>query len=297
MNCIWTFLRSLDWRVLLALPVFSLLLGVANNLRVPEVQQVKWSGERPTVVIEAAADANRGVWTTDFVAATNAAAAAHLPVVVVSLNPGCPLCTRLHREIQSDEVKAWQKNLGWYFVMVSSDMAREVSNFVKTTPVQCKFPPYVGVYWTHADGTSTMRNFTARSGYMGVPVPAKSSLGVEWMHAVEASVPGAPVATFVPPQDKGVEIAVKAESERMGRGRVEMWPPVDIIHAGQKVVLKATPKKGSVFAGWRFPDGRIVQGEPQLTLDDQCQPGVYRAIFSRAKREDKRRVRKVKKEQ
>ena len=59
--------------MLLAVPVLSVLLGVANNLRVPEGRQVRWSGERPTVVIEAEADANRGVWTTDFVAATNAA--------------------------------------------------------------------------------------------------------------------------------------------------------------------------------------------------------------------------------
>ena len=89
MNCIWTFLRSLDWRVLLALPVFSLLLGVANNLRVPKEQQVRWSGERPTIAIEeeVETDANRGVWTTDFVAATNAAESAHLPVVVFVLLP------------------------------------------------------------------------------------------------------------------------------------------------------------------------------------------------------------------
>ena len=73
MKSIWNFLRSLDWRVLFAVPVLSVLLGVANNLRVPEERQVRWPGERPTVVIEAEADANRGVWTTDFMAATNAA--------------------------------------------------------------------------------------------------------------------------------------------------------------------------------------------------------------------------------
>ena len=73
MKSIWNHFRKLDWRVLFAVPMLSLLLGIANNLRVPKEQQVRWSGERPTVVIEAEADANRGVWTTDFVAATNAA--------------------------------------------------------------------------------------------------------------------------------------------------------------------------------------------------------------------------------
>ena len=60
MKSIWNLLRSLDWRVLFAVPALSVLLGVANNLRLPEGRQVRWSGERPTVVIEAEADANRG---------------------------------------------------------------------------------------------------------------------------------------------------------------------------------------------------------------------------------------------
>ena len=46
MNRIWEFLRSLDWRVLFAVPVLAVLLGVANNLRVSEDQRVRWSGER-----------------------------------------------------------------------------------------------------------------------------------------------------------------------------------------------------------------------------------------------------------
>ena len=285
MNRIWKFLRSLDWRVLLALPVLSLLLGVANNLRVPEDQKVKWSGERlEEVKIEEVAvpEVMPGVWTTNFVAATNAAEAAHLPVVVVSLTPGCSSCKRLHREILIEEVKAWQKNLGWYFVMVSSDVAREASKFVRNTPVQHKNPPYVGVYWTRADGTCAMRNFTAKSGHMGVS--AEPSLVREWMHAIEASVPGAPGVSFVPSHDMGVQIAVKAESENWGMGRITMTPPVDVIHKGEKVVLRAKPGAGSVFVGWRYPDGRVEQGEGQLTLDDHSQTGTYRAIFRRPKR-------------
>ena len=45
MKHLWAFLRGFDWRVLLAVPVLSVLLGIANNLRVPEDKRVRWSGE------------------------------------------------------------------------------------------------------------------------------------------------------------------------------------------------------------------------------------------------------------
>lgn len=293
MNRIWTFLRSLDWRVLIAVPVLSLLLGVANNLRVPEGQQVRWSGERPTVVIEAEADANRGVWTTDFVAATNAAEAAHLPVVVFVLLPECPFCISFHEQVLRDEVKEWQKKLGWYFVLTSSDKAPDALNFVKNTPIRNRKPPYVGVYWTRPDGTRAMRNFTVKTGSMGVP--PESSLVREWMHAVEASVPGAPGVSSDPSQGVGVQVDVKSENVMMGR--VKMSPKVSVIHPGQHVVLTAIPKNGMAFAGWRYPDGRLVQGGPQLILDDTCQAGTYEAVFREHKGKGKGRRLKLAEEE
>ena len=305
MNRIWTFLRGLDWRVLFALPAFAVLLGIANNLRVSPDLRVRWSGERPTIVNEAEkpdgdtesaspeertettskaeTDVERGAWTSNFVAATNAAEAAHLPVVMAALLPGCPACVRFHSALDNEEVKAWQKKLGWYFVMSTSSSSedKETLKFVRSTPIHNKTAPYVGVYWHRPDGRRTMRNFSAKSGRMGVP--AENSLVQEWMHAIEASVPGAPGASFVSEQGVGVQVHAKIESEMSGFGRVKMVPKTDRILPGQKVVLTAKPNKESEFAGWRYPDGRIVNGEPQLTLDDQCQAGVYRAIFRRTK--------------
>ena len=277
MNRILNLLRSLDWRVLFAVPALSVLLGIANNLRVPEDRRVVWSGEFQTVDEAANADAERGTWTTDFAAATNAAEAAHLPVVVVALYTTCSSCKRLHEEIQSEEVKRWQQKLGWYFVIASHDEAPEVLNFVRNTPVPIDTPPYVWVCWKRADDRRTMRNFSAVSGSMGIP--AEPSLGLEWMHAVEASFPEAPGVSFVPQHDMGVQVAVKAESRDGGQGRVKMTPSVNVLQSGQKVVLTAKPGRGSIFLGWRYPNGQIVQGGLELTLDDQCQAGVYRAIF------------------
>lgn len=298
----WYKWRGIDARVLLAVPILSALLGLANNFRVVEDRRVDWSGTRlnisdaaevsidedvddaeedgATDVDSAKRDVEPGIWTTDFVSATNAAHAAHVPVVVVAFSIGCPSCRRLHKAIQSEEVRAWQKKLGWYFVMTarsSSDAAR----FVETTPVRNNGYPHVGVYWRRPDGTHVMRNFTGRSNEMGVP--SESSLSLEWMHAVEASVSGAPGVSYVPTQDMGVQIEVKVGSKGMGWGRVTMSPLVDVIHAGQKVILMATPRRGSEFEGWRYPDGQVVQGGAKLTLDHTCQAGVYLAIFRRRK--------------
>ena len=251
-------------------------------MRISEGWRVRWSGVSPTMVVEGKSSVERGVWTTDFTAVTNAAEASHLPVVVFALLPDCPYCMQLHDEVQSEEVKAWQKKLGWYFVMGTSSEAPELHAFVKTSPVRIKKPPYVGVYWRRANGERVMRNFTARSGHMGVS--AEPSLASEWMHAVEASVPGAPGTTYVKSQGLGVQVSVSVESEKFRLGSVKMSPQVEVIHSGQKVALTAKPRVGSEFVGWRYPDGRVVDEGPQLTLDDKCQAGEYKAIFRRRKR-------------
>ena len=277
MNPVLNFLQSLEWRVLFAVPTLSVLLGIANNLRVPEERRVVWSGEFQTAAEAANANAERGTWTTDFTAATNAAEAAHLPVVVVAGYPTCSSCMRVHKELQSEEVKSWQQKLGWYFVTVSYDDAPDVLNFVRKTPVPIGSPPYAWVCWRRADDRYVIRNFSVVSGEMGIPT--EPSLVVEWMHAVEASFPGAPGVSFVPQHAIGVQVAVMAESREGGQGRVYMTPSVNVILPGQKVVLTAKPGRGSTHVGWRYPDGRIEHGNLQLTLDDQCQAGVYRAIF------------------
>lgn len=313
MNAIWTFLRSLNWRVLFSLPALAVLLGVANNLRVSPDLRVIWSGELPEIAKEAEADdedaelasggerhetmnkagtdVKPGAWTSNFVAATNAAETAHLPVVVVAIVPGCAACVRFHKTLDNEEVKSWQKRLGWYFVVAISTEDKKTLKFVKSTPARNTKPPYVGVYWRRPDGMLTMRNFTAKSGLMGVP--AEGTLVEEWMHAVEASVPGAPGSSFAAGEEQGVQVYAAIESEKYGYGYVAMEPESGLIKPGQKVVITARTKHGSEFAGWRYPDGRIVDGGPQLTLDDRCQAGVYKAIFRRNKANRKGKTLKI----
>ena len=285
MNRIWTFLRSLDWRVLFAVPVLSVLLGVANNLRVSEDLRVRWSGKRldyeQSGIMKSGA--RRGAWTIDFDAATNAAAAAHLPVVVAVTQKGCPYCARLHKVLKGVAVRSWQKERGWYFVLVARENNPQVADFVVSTPVTNTIAPYLGVYWTRADGTQAMKNFPGRPGLMGVQ--KEKTLALEWMRAVEAAVPGAPgleggvsAASLV--RNAKMQLVVAADKEKGADGRVKMSPSEKFLKEGQKAVLSAEARKGSVLAGWRCPDGRFVTGgKSHLTVDSSWPEGTYSAVF------------------
>jgi len=286
MKQIWKLLLSLDWRALVAVPVLSMLLGIANNMRVPEDQRVRWTGERdekkPSDV--ASSVARRGVWTSDFEAATNKAAAARLPVVVVVEQEGCAYCARLHKILAGDVVRSWQKERGWYFVLTTRESSPQAAELAATTPATNTVAPYVGVYWTRADGTRTMNNFSGRHGMMGVAMD--KSLALEWMHAVEESVRGAPgieggvsAASIVDKMKK--RIAVKTELEEGAKGRARMSKHLSFLKEGQSVDLIAEAKRGSLFVGWRYPDGRILYGKYRVKIDSFCPEGTYKAIFRR----------------
>ncbi len=286
MKRIWTFLRSLDWRVLFAVPVLSVLLGVANNLRVSEDQRVRWSGERADDerAEEEKAEARRGEWTSDFNAATNAAADAHVPVVVVVTQGGCPYCARLQKALRGVAVRSWQKERGWYFVLVGRDNCPQAAEFVVSTPVTNTAAPYVGVYWTRADGTQEMKNFPGRPGRMGVR--GVKSLALEWMHAIEASVPGAPgldgnVSADSIMREAKMRLAVASEKGKGADGRVAISPSVTFLKDWQKAKLTAKPARGSVFVGWRYPNGRFLLGRPELKVDSTWPEGTYTAVFRR----------------
>ena len=286
MNRIWTFLRGLNWYVLFAVPVLSVLLGVLNNLRVPVDQRVRWSGApiQDVAVAASAVGAQPGAWTSDFDAATNAALAAHVPLVVVVTQKGCAYCARLHKALNGPAVKDWQKARGWYFVLAEREKRPDIADFVVSTPVTNTVAPYVGVYWTRADGTQAMRNFPGRQGSMGVK--KQKELAQEWILAVESAVPGAQgmkdgpsVAAIVSKAKK--RIAVAADLENGAEGHVKMSREVKYLKEGQSVKLTAKPKKGSVLAGWRYPDGRVVRGKESLNIGSHNPEGTYTALFRR----------------
>ena len=285
MNRILNLLRSLDWRVLFAVPVLSVLLGVANNMRLPEDQRVRWSGERGEDTADGISSVVKpGAWTSNFDVATNKAASAHMPVVVVVTVKGCRLCSRLRKTLTGAGVKAWQKERGWYYVLVDWTQSERAYQLTRGKPSLNNKAPYVGVYWSRADGTTTMRNFPGRQGLMGVK--EEKMFALEWILAVEASVPGAPgledgVAASSIVQEAKIHIATAVDQRNGAEGRVKMVPQVDFVTEGKPVTLKAEPKQGSVFSGWRYPDGRFVPEKAHLTIGTHFQGGTYTAVFRR----------------
>lgn len=278
------YLKSLDWRVLLAVPVLSVVLGVVCNLCVPGDRRVKWSGARSRGDSDenAMLEVKRGAWTSNFDVATNKAESAHVPVVVVVTMSGCGYCSRLHNALKGVSVKSWMKERGWYFVLVDRKNCEQAYELVRNTPSVNKSAPYVGVYWTRKDGTKAMSNFPGRHGKMGIE--GNNRLSLEWMLAVEASVPGAPgleggVSAADIVRSAKVRIAAAADERDGAAGKVKIVPQVDFISDGQTVEIVAEPQKGSVFAGWRYPDGRFVNEKPRLTAGSHFQEGTYTAVF------------------
>ncbi|MBR4654913.1 MAG: hypothetical protein IKO72_16270 [Kiritimatiellae bacterium] len=275
---------GLDWRVLIALPVLSVAIGLVNNVRVPEDMRVSWSGARAQSDAKESSVAQRGDWTSNFVAATNAAESAHIPVVVVVTRKGCTLCVRLKQALKGVAVKDWMRKRNWYFVMVEQSECKEAVDLAKTTPNANELVPYVGVYWTREDGTMAMRNFPGRHGLMGVR--KEKLLALEWMRAVESSVQGAPglegnvtAASIV----KAAKLSVSVGAEYLGaaKGTVKMTPDVRFVKEGKAVRLYATPKPGSVLVGWRYPDGRMAYGMNPLAVASHYPEGRYAAVFRR----------------
>ena len=277
-------LWGLDWRVLLALPVLAVAIGLVNNRRVPEDMRVSWSGARTQTSAKVSATVRRGEWTSDFIGATNVAETAHLPVVVIVWYKGCTFCSRLHEAVTGVAARKWMKARGWYFVLVEREKSPEAVALVTTTPNANKFSPYVGVYWTRADGTRAMGNFTGRHEHMGVR--KEKLLALEWMRAVERIVKGAPgmdgglpAASFV--KSAKFLFSVGTTLEGAAQGQVSVSPKVTSLLEGQKAKVVAHPARGSVLAGWRYPDGRMVHGTSSLTIAPHYPQGRYTAVFRR----------------
>jgi len=276
---------KVDWRVLVAVPVLSVFLGIANLLRLPEDMHVAWSDTPQPEPAAESSQARSGEWTSNFAAATNAAETAHLPVVVVVGQKGCGYCARLRTALKGAAVADWMKERNWYFVLTERERSPEAADFAATTPAVNDVAPYVYVRWTRPDGTRTERNFPGRYGSMGVP--REGILSLEWMRAVERDLQDAPgvkngisVDSIV--KTAKVPVSAVAELEGGAKGRVSMSPKVSFLKEGQKVKLKAIPGKGSVLSGWRLPDGRVLRGRSSLSLGAHSSAGRYAALFRRA---------------
>ena len=111
-------------------------------------------------------------WGSDFTAATNAAAAAHRPLVLFWANTGCEHCEALETGVQTAAFTQWMDESGYLFCFVLGKNGKDpdgttvVKNFAgKAAGTANKTPsnyPYVCLYWPKASGMAAV-SFTTDS--------------------------------------------------------------------------------------------------------------------------------------
>ena len=111
-------------------------------------------------------------WDSDFVAATNAAAKAHRPLVLFWANTGCDHCEKLEDDVQSAAFTQWMEESGYLFCYVLGKNGKDpdgtvvVRNFAGTAAGTAnKSPsnyPYLCLYWPKYDAVAAV-SFTTDS--------------------------------------------------------------------------------------------------------------------------------------
>lgn len=111
-------------------------------------------------------------WGSDFTAATNAAAAAHRPLVLFWANTGCTHCEALEASVQSATFEAWRKKSSYLFCYVlgsggkdpnGGTKVREFAGTAGGTKARPSNYPYLCLYWPKRDGSVAATSFTTDS--------------------------------------------------------------------------------------------------------------------------------------
>ena len=113
-NRILKYLKSLDWYVLLAVPVLSVVLGALFNLCVSEEKRVKWSGVRgdgdPDEI--AMLEVRRGAWTSYAVSVQVQDGDYHVTLYASGSKPQKRVFKKLDYH-QTDQDVTFGRGFGW----------------------------------------------------------------------------------------------------------------------------------------------------------------------------------------
>ena len=232
-----------------------------------------------------------GEWNANLSAVLETAHREHLPVLIVLVSQGCPICARLNNAIDGEAFSQWQRNrklLMAYIRASSQDVAyKQTRNFIKSVaPGDLPEFPSVCVYWPKADGTTNSVAFAGRRGEMGTE--RKELLSVEFMTAVDQVL-----KEYLAQDPKKKYLAIEqivANSTKTiscakagAEGTVTMRPESGIFSEGEKVLLEARAASDALFVGWEDPNGRIVEWNYRLVVSGRMPAGTYTARF-RAKK-------------
>ena len=77
--------------------------------------------------------------------------------------------------------------------------------------------------------------------------------------------------------------SVATAPEKGANGKVHTPRKTFSIKEGQSVDISAESSRGSIFAGWRYPNGQIEYWGYRLRVDHSFQEGTYAAVFRKPK--------------
>lgn len=228
-----------------------------------------------------------GVWNSNLDAALTVAHKDHRPVLLVHVSKGCSLCVRVKNVLDGEAFGRWQKDrklLMVYRVSGSeSDLRDQTKEFIISATGGNPGFPYVCIYWPRANGTTNSVAFAGRHGDMCKDRKFKL-FSEEFMTAIDGAIKDylaedtshATIAKILEDSTKTIAVGTSGAD-----GSVSMKPTSGILEEGGKVSLTAKPAPGSVFASWRYPDGKLAGWNTRLEVSGSMPAGKYVANFKR----------------
>ena len=256
-----------------------------------------WTGGAETNAVPAAAAGKAAVrpeqWTRDFPAVLEQARATHRPVLMITGKRGCTYCKRMKDVLSSASFQKWVEGSGVYLAEARFDETNaspaqaQLVQFLLATPHDDSLTfPYLGVYWPRKDKDAVRSVFTWRRGRM--PGESHPTLTGEFVNAMDV-VLGDYLKTLPnrPSRDEILACTVKhVKGACEGGGTVSLDPPSGELDVEGRVVLTVHPPKGSVLAGWRAPDGKLLpkgKVHNKLTVSSTMAGGTYTAVLKKLK--------------
>lgn len=219
---------------------------------------------------------------SDFDAVTNRAVQTGRPLVAVFVSKDCHFCRRLEKACAANSFSEWIAGKPFDVAWVTGATNSPACRFCMDSPNALHDFPTVAVWAPAKDGTAFKTNFVGRRKSM--PVTDARTLAECFMLSLDgilrtekgsAEISGI-VGRNVMKVDARKNVTPGAD------GTVTMRPESGLISEDGAVTLTAVPARGSIFVGWRSPDGKWHSFRPRIQVNADCTVGTYTAEFTAA---------------
>ena len=241
-----------------------------------------------------------GEWNLDFTNVLATARRESKPMVLLHAGEGCLHCKRLDQAINGEAFRLWREDRAPLLAYVrdhselsSQEVVDQSKAFIDGVSTNLPGYPYVCVCRPKGNKMSVVAFCGRREEMERMGVEKSNLLVVEFMSALDRALRGTEGQVDKMPLGEIVKKATKQISVKIvGEGSVSMSPASGMLPEGGRVTMTAKPKKGYVFAGWWYPDGKkILRGGPKLMISGSMPAGCYEARFL-SRDEHRRRPRR-----